>query len=68
MQLTGQKSLCRSCGLYFNSVAAFDKHRTGTHGKDRRCMTVEEMRGKGMDINGRGFWVTALRDVATYSE
>lgn len=60
MRLTGQKSLCRACGLYFNSTAAFDKHRTGQHGKDRRCMTVDEMKAKGMATNGRGYWVTAL--------
>jgi len=34
---------CPSCGLYFNSDAAFDKHRTGKHGVDRRCMTIPEM-------------------------
>jgi hypothetical protein len=62
MQLTGQRSLCRSCGLYFKSTAGFDKHRTGTHGVDRRCMTEDEMRAKGMARNGAGLWVTALRE------
>ena len=28
-------------------------------------MTADEMRGKGMDVNGRGYWVTALRDSTT---
>lgn len=58
--LTGQRNQCPSCLLYFNSNAAFDKHRTGDHGKDRRCMTQEEMTAKGMATNARGFWVTAL--------
>src|SRR5258708_7921187 len=26
-------SLCRSCGLTFTSVAAFDAHRTGSYGE-----------------------------------
>ena len=63
MNLTGQQSFCRACGQLFNSVAAFDKHRTGHFGKDRRCMTEAEMQAKGMAINGRGRWVTALRDM-----
>lgn len=60
MKLTGQRNKCPSCKLHFNSNAAFDKHRTGEHGKDRRCMTVEEMTDKGMATNKAGFWVTAL--------
>jgi hypothetical protein len=27
-------------------------------------MTVEEMRGRGMDVNAAGFWVTELFDKA----
>jgi hypothetical protein len=61
VKLTGQRSLCRTCGVYFNSTAAFDKHRIGTHGVDRRCMTVDEMLAKGMAQAASGFWVTALR-------
>jgi hypothetical protein len=59
MNLTGERNQCPTCELYFNSNAAFDKHRTGDHGKNRRCMTVEEMIAKGMAINSRGFWITA---------
>ena len=33
-------------------------HRTGKHGVDRRCMTVEEMMAKGMSLNATGFWIT----------
>lgn len=50
---------CAACKEYFNSVAAFDKHRTGRP-EERRCMTEEEMRAKGMDKNQVGYWVTAL--------
>lgn len=63
MKLTGQQSLCRSCGLVFRSTAAFDKHRTGSHPKgDRRCLTPTEMLEQGMAKNTRGMWVTALME------
>lgn len=60
LPLRGDRNQCCGCGEYFNSSAAFDKHRHGDFGKDRRCRTVEEMREKGMDKNAAGFWVTAL--------
>jgi hypothetical protein len=55
--LTGQRNQCQGCLSYFNSNYAFDKHRTGEHGKDRRCMTTEEMLEHGMALNSAGFWV-----------
>lgn len=56
--LSGQRNQCRGCGEFFNSNLAFDKHRTGQHGKDRRCRTPEEMLAKGMALNVNGFWVS----------
>lgn len=43
--------------MFFNSVTAFDKHRTGEYGVDRRCMTVDEMTAKGMSVNEAGYWI-----------
>ena len=60
MRLSGQRNQCPSCGEPFNSNAAFDKHRTGQFGKDRRCMSVDEMLAHGMAKNAAGWWVTAL--------
>lgn len=57
MRLTGDKNQCQGCKAYFNSTYAFDKHRTGEFGKDRRCRTEDEMRAIGMDVNAKGFWV-----------
>lgn len=57
MKLTGDRNQCQGCKLYFNSTAAFDKHRTGKHGVDRRCMTQDEMRAAGMDQRADGFWI-----------
>lgn len=43
--------------MFFNSVTAFDKHRTGEYGVDRRCMTVDEMTANGMSVNEAGYWI-----------
>lgn len=57
--LTGQRNQCPTCGELFKSNAAFDKHRTGRFGIDRRCRTVSEMESKGMSRNAKGYWITA---------
>jgi hypothetical protein len=44
----GAKGQCRECGRYFSSDTAFDGHRIGKHGKDRRCMTAIDMLRLGM--------------------
>jgi hypothetical protein len=58
MKLTGNRNQCQECKQYFNSNTAFDKHRTGKHGVNRRCRTPEEMLALGMLINHAGFWIT----------
>jgi hypothetical protein len=57
MRLTGDRNQCQGCKEFFNSTAAFDKHRTGQHGVDRRCLTAGEMTDKGMAKSSTGFWV-----------
>lgn len=63
-------NLCRDCNNDFSSLAAFDKHRTGTHAytsteglrmeppreDGRRCLTAFEMREKGLGLDRRGRW------------
>lgn len=61
MKLRGDRNRCTGCGLYFNSTAAFDKHRVGPYSKDRRCLTTTEMLEKGMAQNTQGFWVGSRR-------
>jgi hypothetical protein len=56
--LRGDHNVCPSCGECFNSSAAFDKHRTGAFGIDRRCSTADEMLSIKMAKNADGFWVT----------
>lgn len=68
MKLTGRRCQCRSCGEYFNSVPAFDRHRTGEYtladgSSGRRCRTLAEMREIGMVLPAHGFWAKeAMRE------
>ena len=57
-QLNGDHNECPTCGQYFNSTFAFDKHRIGAFGKDRRCMTVEQMVEAGMVKNAGDWWIS----------
>ena len=63
---------CQTCGLYFKSEAAFDRHRLFTTEKHdwnkRRCMTVAEMTARGMALNSKGLWVTSLYTRASETE
>jgi len=54
--LRGDRNQCAACGNYFNSTAAFDKHRVGEFGKDRGCMGWFEMAHIGMHYGADGFW------------
>jgi hypothetical protein len=63
MILRGDRNQCPTCNEYFNSSAAFEKHRTGEFGNPhdpRRCLKVTEMMTKGMAKNADGYWVTSL--------
>jgi hypothetical protein len=57
--LRGNRNQCSVCKRYFNSNTAFDAHRTGHHGVDRRCMTEEEMMAVGMILRPDGFWIAS---------
>lgn len=61
MNLRGDRNQCPTCSDYFNSSVAFDKHRTGKHGPERRCRTEAEMIEIGMLKNSSGFWITKKR-------
>lgn len=68
MKLTGDRNQCQGCKQYFNSTHAFDKHRTGEHGKDRRCLTPYEMTEKGMFVGDDGFWRGSAMPEKLYKE
>lgn len=65
-KLTDSRCQCSGCGEYFNSDAAFDKHRIGRFGVPadqggRRCMSPDEMGKAGMAYKtqpgGQKWWV-----------
>ena len=58
MRLAGSRNQCGGCREYFNSNTAFEKHRTGEFGVNRRCLTPDEMIAKKMSKNAAGFWVS----------
>ena len=58
MKLSGDRCLCRSCGCYFNSTAAFDKHRVGEHRVGRFCRNEADMESLGMRKNKHGYWIS----------
>ncbi len=49
--MTAHKNLCSGCGFNFGTMETFEKHRIGQFGKDRRCMTADEMRAKGWEYS-----------------
>lgn len=63
--LRGDRNQCAGCGLLFNSTRAFDRHRTGRFGVDRRCRSTPEMRAIGMQVRDDGFWVSAANPAYT---
>lgn len=46
---------CGACGLYFFSDDSFQRHRTGPINA-RTCLSVAELRDKGMSPDDRGVW------------
>jgi hypothetical protein len=55
VKLNGNRCKCGGCGRYFNSVHAFDRHRSGKPA-NRVCLDPESL---GMEVGSHGFWITA---------
>ena len=66
--LRGDRNQCAGCHELFNSSHAFEKHRTGEHGIDRRCLTADEMLAKGMHKGADGFWRGSAMPERVYEE
>ena len=67
MRLRGDRNQCQCCKTYFNSTTAFEKHRVGELGVDRRCLVADEMQAKGMKVNADGFWISKPMSADTVS-
>ena len=65
MKLGNSRCQCRACAEYFNSVAAFDKHRRGKP-ENRRCLSPDSMLAVGMTTNKAGFWITEANVVGNF--
>jgi uncharacterized C2H2 Zn-finger protein len=63
VKLTHNRNQCPRCEELFNSLSAFEKHRIGAHGVDRRCMTRDEMLSAGMFLPDDSFWRGSARDM-----
>ena len=62
--MAGAISQCGKCHLTFTSVEAFDFHRGDSYEQHtRRCLTVAQMRAKGMALDEHGRWKLPARDV-----
>jgi|TARA_R110000868_G_scaffold134120_1_gene345999 hypothetical protein len=61
-KLGSSRNQCGGCHQYFNSNSAFEQHRTGEFGVDRRCKTIEEIEEDGMRLNTDGFWRVPMTD------
>lgn len=50
---------CQMCHETFSGTRSGDKHRVGRYEPmERRCLTPDEMRDKGMRQNSAGIWTT----------
>lgn len=53
---------CGACGLYFNAPSPFDTHRVAGEDSGRRCLTVWEMKTRGMAKDAKGRWGVAPQE------
>lgn len=67
-KLTGARCQCCACGECFNRDRAFDRHRIGQIGVDRRCLTATEMTARGWHRNAAGFWIMDAMDSAARAQ
>jgi hypothetical protein len=54
------RSQCACCKQVFAGTRAFDAHRVGPYSRKqqkRRCLSVREMRLRGMTQNEQGWWM-----------
>ena len=57
-KLTGQHNQCPTCGLYFATNSAFDKHRVGKFNRSppqRTCKSAAQLESEGWSTSN-GFY------------
>lgn len=58
--LRGDRNQCPLCAEYFKSSKAFDQHKTGSIGVNRRCLTTAEMLARNFSKTVEGFWCSPV--------
>lgn len=63
-KLKGDRNQCPVYVEYFNSIKAFDQHRTGSFDSIRCCLTIADMQAKNFRKTKDDFWLcpVALKD------
>ena len=63
-KLKGDRNQCPVCDEYFNSIKAFDQHKTRSFDSIRRCLTVADTQAKNFRKTKDDFWLcpVALKD------
>jgi hypothetical protein len=57
---------CPSCHRTFSGPTTGNAHRVGRFPDGRRCLTEDEMHGKGWRLNKWGVWIGAPRQEANF--
>ena len=60
------RNQCPACELLFDDVGHFDRHRTGSFGRNgrRRCLSADELAAVGLRRDIDGFWTSSTVETA----
>lgn len=58
---------CGGCGLYFQTVKAFDRHRIGV-GLNRGCLPQSEMAANSLHRDAQGFYRLPVKPGPKWAE
>ena len=58
----GRWGHCSKCHTTFASLRDFDRHRTGDYATKRRCLTAEELAGRGWTVHEHGVTRPPVKD------
>ncbi len=56
LRVGSNRCRCAQCGRFFGSVTGFDKHQQRAPDGNARCLSENEMCGRGMVQGAAGWW------------
>jgi hypothetical protein len=59
-RLREDRNQCPTCQEFFKSSKAFDQHRVGVIGINRRCLTTAEMQARNFGRTTDAFWCSPV--------